>query len=154
MEPIPSTQERGYDSIRLIRIGLERTQSLAAHIQISSLAGASNFSALSYCWGDQAATVRLTLFPQRHDLYITPSLEVILRRLRDSNEREKSHQVSLMREIFERANSAYVWLGQDDSVDLIQSPDERQSAPNRPHRPESELWGKDDIYFVPAWETL
>ncbi|KAK3066973.1 hypothetical protein LTR53_016421 [Teratosphaeriaceae sp. CCFEE 6253] len=170
MEPLPPTQNPGQDSIRLIMIALERTISLAAHIQTFRLSDAPDFSALSYCWGDQAATTRLTLFPQRHDLYITPSLGVILRRLSDvcparwlwidaicidqSNEREKSHQVSLMREIFERADSAYVWLGQDDSVDLIQSPDERQSAPDRPHRPESELWGKDDIYFMPAWETL
>ncbi|KAK5708089.1 hypothetical protein LTR97_000629 [Elasticomyces elasticus] len=126
---------------------------------------APDYSAVSYCWGTQLPTASLTVFPQVHEWYqigITPSLNSILRRISEvcparwlwvdalcinqANEEEKSHQVSLMKSIYERAGSVYVWLGGTDleGMDLHERP---SLCPQEASCEDS--WGNNDIFIVP-----
>jgi hypothetical protein len=96
------------------------------------------FFALSYCWGDPANRVPILL--NGFEFPVTVNLGQALRRLRRVDERkvywidaicidqlnnpEKSHQVTLMKDLYERAESVDIWLGEEGensalAVDLI-----------------------------------
>lgn len=95
-----------------------------------SLSDAPAFAALSYVWGDPNDTVEILVNEQ--PVNVTRNLFVALRRLRrrywerlpiwidaicinQSDDAEKAAQVSLMRQIYRRAQAVYMWLGDDDA---------------------------------------
>ncbi|KAF2253204.1 HET-domain-containing protein, partial [Trematosphaeria pertusa] len=91
----------------------------------------SRYTALSYCWGPPIMDASIIL--AGHHFPITKSLESALRHLRNKGDYElwwidqisinqadideRGSQVSLMRQIYKRAGSVQVWLGDeaDDS---------------------------------------
>jgi hypothetical protein len=94
------------------------------------------FDAISYCWEGQTPDQHYRILLGGQVLLITKNADVILRKLRLSNEArtvwidgicidqksipEKNEQVPLMAEIYSRARSVQVWLGpSDESVKRI-----------------------------------
>lgn len=94
-----------------------------------------NFSALSYCWGDPSDCVDLDVTQdsgQAKAFRVGRTVEAALRRLRKTDEPlriwidalcinqddlpERSQQVSLMRDIYSRAQSVHIWLGEGDTA--------------------------------------
>ncbi|OCK74923.1 HET-domain-containing protein [Lepidopterella palustris CBS 459.81] len=86
------------------------------------------FVAISYCWGDQKETAKIIC--DGYVMTITKSLHEALLHFRGPTERifwadaicinqtdneEKTHQVRLMRQIYEKAQSVAVWLGEQAS---------------------------------------
>ena len=90
------------------------------------------YEALSYCWGTQNERRHISL--NGHDFEVSLNLEQALICLRSSTPRkiwvdaicidqtsnkERNHQVSMMRSIYERATQVCVWLGpKDDDSNL------------------------------------
>lgn len=88
----------------------------------------ADYEALSYVWGDTEEG-RL-VYVNGRPLPITPNLDIALRYLRypsepcrlwidaicidQSNLSEKTHQVSMIREIYQNASQVLVWLGESD----------------------------------------
>ena len=93
------------------------------------------YKAISYAWGDPVFPH--TLYLPQGQLYITESLHGALRRFRDelkpvrlwadavciaqNTVREKNHQVSIMDQIFERAEEVLIWLGEALESDCLAS---------------------------------
>lgn len=121
--------------IRLIHVepAADPNSRVVCSSQRASLLNAPAYTALSYCWGDSGDKPAIT-FNGVSDFAIPRSLESALRQLRQSDAQgflwadaisinqdpdtpEKSHQVSLMHEIYSKAASTVVWLGEaaDDS---------------------------------------
>ncbi|KAK3398601.1 heterokaryon incompatibility protein [Sordaria brevicollis] len=132
--PDPST------SIRLLELypSPNFTDDLKCRIYAIPLGETGKYYALSYAWGENKKTHRISTlipYPLNHaslDLPITASLDICLRHLRDlcpgptltiwidqicinqdSND-EKSHQVRLMKKIYSYAYQVLVWLGPSD----------------------------------------
>jgi hypothetical protein len=115
--------------IRLLRLVPGNWEEpLRGELQIASLDDLSSYQALSYVWGNPNIVQTIQLHGK--PFCITANLWAALRRLRRSyherilwvdavciNQRdlkEKSHQVSIMGEIFSRASQVFIWLG--DSI--------------------------------------
>jgi hypothetical protein len=85
-----------------------------------------SYSALSYAWGNPLPS-RQVVFEAGQSLSVTENCYNALQQLRHSfrrrtlwvdsicidqaNEEEKSHEVSLMRDIYNQADKVYIWLG-------------------------------------------
>jgi Heterokaryon incompatibility protein (HET) len=96
---------------------------------------ALRYTALSYCWGDPKSVKSITL--AGHPYNVTTNLEAALRRLRlpqqerclwvdaicinQSDDREKSHQITLMGLIYTLASETIIWLGECDADSPYQS---------------------------------
>ena len=119
----PGRKERGRreSKKRLIECELLHRQ-LAQVTQLS-------FKALSYYWGDPTARYRIRLGGAIH--YVTQSLGSFLKRQRDESDmnqflwvdaicinqdddREKSYQIALMRNIYGAASELLIWLGDEE----------------------------------------
>ncbi|KAF2144178.1 uncharacterized protein K452DRAFT_154350 [Aplosporella prunicola CBS 121167] len=86
------------------------------------------YESLSYAWGDKTITVEIEC--QKSRMNIAHSLHDALQRIRDRHEdrvvwadaicinqnddKEKGHQVRMMRSIYKRAKKVLVWLGPDE----------------------------------------
>lgn len=97
-------------------------------ISLSECPQDQKFVAISYCWGDPNDTVKIIC--NGNVMTITKSLHDALLRFRGEGKRvfwadaicinqaddeEKSHQVRLMRQIYEKAHIVAVWLGEEAS---------------------------------------
>lgn len=128
--------------IRLLRLkGGSRERSgdsiLECELVQASLNDAPEYSALSYAWESQAPT-ELVLC-EGTELYVTANCAAALRNLASdvlaqnhtiwvdsicidqSSDEERSHQVTLMAEIYTKAQEVVVWLGEGDkkSADMM-----------------------------------
>jgi hypothetical protein len=104
--------------------------SIECHLFHTSLDDQMDYSALSYCWGEDEKTSEIILNGKR--FLITPNLEIALRDLRrfgrdnatdiasiwidaicidQNNNAERSHQVGHMDSIYSRAERTIVWFG-------------------------------------------
>ena len=133
---LPLPQESG--SIRVLDILAPSTSTNIGHetpiegyLRIVDLDQTTQFSALSYVWGTSvpAATAKTILcgqisLPVTDNCY---SALVHLRRkfgklalwidaicINQSDDAEKAHQISLMKDIYPAAEQVYVWLGEGD----------------------------------------
>jgi hypothetical protein len=100
-------------------------KAISLKCRVISLFDCTDFEALSYVWGD-ACAIR-TLQISGYDIEITETLYIALDHLRSSmdkrtlwvdqlcidqsNDEEKSHQVSLMRRIYKGCSQCVIWLG-------------------------------------------
>lgn len=119
------------DEIRLLVLCAgEWSHPLHGHLEIERLNEYNQpmYDAVSYAWGDKTDTA--AIFLDDFAVSIPQGLHKALCRLRSSssprrlwadaacinqsNIQERSHQVSLMSQIFRRASRVYVWLGEDD----------------------------------------
>lgn len=92
-----------------------------------------NYEALSYTWGPP--TPKRTILLHNLTIHVTPSLETALKRLRYSDRErtvwidalcinqqdaeEKTSQVRMMRDVYERAARVVVWLGPSDADSFL-----------------------------------
>lgn len=99
-----------------------------------SLTDNTRYYALSYCWGGLTTETAIVCDGLFH-LHITKSLHQALRSIRStkrkralwvdavsinqSDHEERSHQVSLMRHIYQNAHSVLIWLGERDEDSKI-----------------------------------
>ncbi|KAG6354818.1 hypothetical protein INS49_003899 [Diaporthe citri] len=125
----------GVDEVRLLRLSAQRAtddQVLHGFLESTSLSIRPEYTAVSYTWADADGNRDLNEVMFLGSLWlplpITSNCAAALRRLRSghhvqtlwvdsicinqSNQDEKSHQVGLMRDIFSRANSVTIFLGQ------------------------------------------
>ena len=94
-------------------------------LRVATLSAATNFTAVSYTWGDQALTKNIII--NGYATSVTENFERALRHFRQThpgisfwidaicidqnNTQEKSQQVSHMHEIYSLAKQTLVWLG-------------------------------------------
>lgn len=127
------------DHIRLLRPSRTKRNPQVWRLKVFSLRKAPPFAALSYSWGDRASDMHIKLdtgnktvqLPISEDL---ASAVVQLKKTNElrwlwidaicidqSNNNEKSNQVSMMRSIYHSAKCLYVWLGKAmaDPVNII-----------------------------------
>ena len=113
------------NSVRFVRLLPATGGGIHCDIFRASLTAKVNYIALSYAWGCTERTRPITCNGRR--LYVTESLLSALQRLRlpteprlfwidalcidQENIPERNHQVSLVRDIYKRAQQLYVWLG-------------------------------------------
>lgn len=132
----------GSRCIRVLKIGAPSSHHvdggvLHADICIIDLAAtpASDYTALSYVWGginDAAPTSIITLGADRISVQLTDNCHEALKTLRSSigsltiwvdalcinqdDLAERGHQLSLMGDIFSKADITYIWLGPGDEA--------------------------------------
>ena len=115
--------------IRLIRLHPgEDSDPITCEMKHVYLSQRLFYLAISYCWGDQTPSVDIVC--ENRTLTITENLATALRKLRkiykkpvlvwvdaiciqQRDDVEKSSQIPLMRQIFERAEFVFIWLGND-----------------------------------------
>ena len=112
-------------SVRYVRLLPAAGGRIHCEIFRASLTGKVNYIALSYAWGCTKRTKSITCNGRK--LYVTESLLAALQRLRLTTESrvfwidavcinqedipERNHQVSLVRDIYKKAQQLFVWLG-------------------------------------------
>ncbi|OCL03408.1 HET-domain-containing protein, partial [Glonium stellatum] len=102
---------------------------LEASFQRGSLGNTAAYSALSYVWGDTflKEIIFVSGSTQKIDLALTLNLATILRKIRlehssrliwvdalcinQNDVSERSHQVSMMADIYKNADEVLIWLG-------------------------------------------
>ncbi|KAI0146927.1 heterokaryon incompatibility protein-domain-containing protein [Xylariaceae sp. FL1272] len=116
------------DDIRLLQLlPGQKGEALRVRIRRVSLSAETNYTAISYAWGERKALK--TIFDEDRRIRIPVNLHQALESMRhpahaidlwadavcidQTNKSEKSQQVSLMRCIFKKAKKVIVWLGQD-----------------------------------------
>ena len=135
--PVPSSSTQTYrylplkhdHDIRLLYLlpGKDRAP-LSCSLRIVSLSEPPVYEALSYTWGEPIFSASIECFPKGH-LPITENLSKALFHLRLADRLrvlwidaicinqqdlvERSHQVTLLRDTFQRAKNVIVWLGED-----------------------------------------
>jgi hypothetical protein len=121
------------------------------------------YEALSYAWGDPTACVTITVENKQHA--VTRSLDIALRHLRSTTEvrvlwidalcinqkdnNEKSHQVHMMKSIFQSASRVIIWLGEEQHNSDIAM----ELIADMPHLEIKEP-EEDDEKMRNAWEAL
>jgi hypothetical protein len=99
---------------------------IRGQLRVVCLDDSSSYVALSYAWGNSVASRQIAC-GANEGLSVTTNCYDALQQLRhsfrtrtlwvdsicvnQSNEEEKSHEVSLMQDIYDRAEKVYIWLG-------------------------------------------
>ncbi|KAL6819011.1 heterokaryon incompatibility protein domain-containing protein, partial [Trichoderma camerunense] len=120
--------------IRLLKLGPgSGPDPIRIQLQAASLEDPGPYTALSYVWGD-ANVGRRTIYSGDTELSVTANLFHALCRFRDVSETrtwwidavcinqssiaERNHQVSMMMEIYTKAEETVMWLGEDTHPNL------------------------------------
>lgn len=177
----------GTDEIRLLHLDPYETASEPLHGRLTPtrLSQRPYYIALSYTWadanGDRTLSDRIFLGKEWTPFAITSNCAVALRRLRlrggprvlwvdaicinQTNIGERSHQVSMMRDIYSRAESVAIFLGGDTSTN-IDTPAGRlmqRLSDDRLHAGravknnwggEFDYWGVCDLLQQPYWSRV
>lgn len=93
------------------------------------------YKALSYAWDNNLSQSRLAMVCNGQKLEIPSNLYLALRRIRhgespltlwvdtlcinQADDDERSHQVGMMREIYENSEEVVIWLGEKEAVDML-----------------------------------
>lgn len=137
----------GSDEIRLLHLDPQEnaSQPLHGHLRPSRLSMRPDYIALSYTWadanGDRTLRDKIFLGTAWAPFAITSNCAAALRRLRlrggtcvvwvdaicidQNNIAERSHQVSMMRDIYSRAESVTIFLGGDTDINVDDTPARR-----------------------------
>lgn len=134
-EALPTTR-----SIRLLQLTPSKSDTICCTLKIVSLDEAPAYTALSYCWGAPKGTIPIVYGDTRDVLYVTPNLHSYLKQLNhgaqedlpgylwidalcinQDDDLERGLQVSIMRDIYRRAEEVDIWLGEatEDSETAI-----------------------------------
>ncbi|KAE9373900.1 heterokaryon incompatibility, partial [Stipitochalara longipes BDJ] len=120
------------------------------------------FNALSYCWGD--ANVTTGIFVNGLETQVTKNLADALLQLRaigvrrvwadaicinQADRREQTHQLRVMRNIYERAATTFAWIGRDGSDRAASAIRFLQTLANS-----GEYFGARDIFDFEALQSL
>ncbi|KAF5560651.1 heterokaryon incompatibility 6 OR allele [Fusarium phyllophilum] len=126
-DKLPNTQ-----SFRLLEIENGDSHcTISCILRLHSLETAPLYQALSYVWGPPATTNGKSIQCNGHDFFVTDNLYGVLHRLREIRDccliwidqicinqndlQERSQQVSIMRDIYSKAQLVNAWLGVTDS---------------------------------------
>jgi len=121
-------------SLRLLKLLPGKyNDDLVGVLEHADLTQLPNYEAVSYVWGAAENPVKFSCNGIKMD--ITENLAAGLRRLRhiptvrclwvdsicidQKNDKEKSHQVRQMAEIYRSARKVLIWLGEDDTFDEV-----------------------------------
>lgn len=121
--------DSGSREIRLLALNPGQFHSrIECYLKHVTLEDSPTYEALSYCWGDPTKTKQISL--DGCWFFATESLEIALRYLRyqdtprilwidalcinQADNRERSQQVRLMKEIYRGASRVIVWLGEEE----------------------------------------
>ncbi|KAK3326832.1 heterokaryon incompatibility protein-domain-containing protein [Apodospora peruviana] len=133
--PLRPYQSLPPDSLRFLRVYPgAMTDPLVCSLQVAPLARLPDYEALSYCWGAQATEdASPSILVDGFTFKVTPNLHGALLRLRLRDQPrllwvdavcinqedilERNSQVTLMDQIYRRAKSVVVWLGEAILVD-------------------------------------
>ena len=125
-EHFPLPRENAKPAIRLlVLLNGSEDEPIRCKLVHDFLHDCSTFEALSYCWGDQS--VKKPIEVDYADFVVTENLHSALVHLRSERQvrllwvdavcinqqdvEEKTEQVGMMREIYERAETVNIWLG-------------------------------------------
>jgi hypothetical protein len=175
------------DEIRLLHLDplANDSEPLHGYLKPARLSQRPEYTALSYTWadskGDRTLRDKIFLGKAWTPFAITSNCAAALRRLRlrgstrllwvdaicidQSNIGERSHQVSMMRDIYSRAESVAIYLGGDtgDETDTPAGRLMQRLSDDRFHagRPVQEGWGGDfdyqgasDLFRQPYWSRI
>ncbi|KAF5592378.1 heterokaryon incompatibility 6 OR allele [Fusarium pseudocircinatum] len=125
-DKLPNTQ-----SFRLLEIENDSNRSISCTLRLHPLETAPLYQALSYVWGPPATTNGKSIRCNGHDFFVTENLYGALYRLREMGDccliwidqicinqndlQERCQQVSIMRDIYSKAQLVNAWLGVTDS---------------------------------------
>lgn len=127
------SDESDYIRVLLLLPG-QRDDPIRARLEPCSLSVRPSYEAISYAWGSRAdnAVVIICKGGIDYKVEIPKSLHEALKRLRHHSEsrliwadaicinqaddKEKNHQVRLMRKIYQRASNVVIWLGDGDNT--------------------------------------
>jgi hypothetical protein len=132
-----STESKVIRLLDIDSLGRDRQAPLTGHLRLANLDGNPIFTALSYAWGDKSETpLTISVSPgidlQSYVLELTDNCYSALVQLRETlgsftiwidsiciNQEdaiEKTHQISLMGDIYSSASTVYLWLGDGTPV--------------------------------------
>jgi hypothetical protein len=131
---------------------------------------ASTYEALSYSWGSSTKTI--TISTNGHEMHIRTNLYSALRHLRlqdrdrilwidaicinQEDDTEKTHQVRMMKRIFESADQVVVWLGEaTEHTELaFEKIKEIAEYGNKKLVSIPFQWARDELFGIGAWTAL
>lgn len=147
---------------------------------VSFLATAQvQYEAMSYAWGDQQPTERLTIKGSTLHRYIMirPNVDIMLRHLRSSTQQrrlwidalcinqndlvEKGSQVRFMEEVYRQAKAIVIWLGtpkdspgtKDTTMRFFQQLVKYGPADSRQEEEQAATWAKLEAFLSRSWFT-
>ncbi|CZR68991.1 uncharacterized protein PAC_18892 [Phialocephala subalpina] len=109
--------KQGKTNFRLLILHASEDREKRIHCSLrhASIEEETKFTALSYTWGDASATRYILL--DGKSFLVTENLYIALQYLRKDMQ-GRSHQVQIMRQIYENAEDTWIWLGAEaDSSD-------------------------------------
>src|SRR5215471_8796089 len=125
--------------IRLLTVYHDGDGHLLGELDATALDEAGDFLAISYTWGEEKETHELSI--DGRELHISRNAHEILHHFASSgkrmflwidtvcvdqnDEKDKTQQVRLMREIFNKANRVVIWLGSPNArpaQDMVSEP--------------------------------
>ncbi|KAI0811326.1 heterokaryon incompatibility protein-domain-containing protein [Xylaria sp. FL0064] len=163
-DQLPSTA--GVRTIRLLELKPGNPGDvLKCSITTTSLASATNYEAISYCWGSYEK-VDSIICDDRGAIPLNQSLGLALRYFRhpersrtlwadaicinQSDVEEKSIQVRQMRDVFKRAQRVLVWLGEEvegESIEPLISLSQKMATMDLASLPEGRIARQDAVGF-------
>jgi hypothetical protein len=170
----------GENSIRLLRLSSgsnqDRLKGKLEHVRLDSVKDKDAFRALSYVWGNPLKPFQIDVGDSK-TVRITAALFFALKRLRkesssvklwadgicidQENDKEKSHQVRLMPDIYKSAHRVYAWLGNEEdrsdlAIDCLLDINRKSQSSKQPEKPllpseDSEAWDAIIRFFGRPW---
>ncbi|KAH8770898.1 heterokaryon incompatibility protein-domain-containing protein [Diaporthe sp. PMI_573] len=153
----------------------QRDDPIRIHLEPCSL-DSRPYEAISYVWGDRSDNAVIIVSESQVDyaVDVPQRLHGALKKLRhhsdhrfiwadaicinQADEEEKSHQVRLMRRIFQRATRVVIWLGDDDetgcgtsSLSDVISQINRRNFPAVPPPENREIWAAVGRLYKSSW---
>ena len=103
------------DYIRILEIKPSEVNYLSIEIRVHKLSNAPEYTALSYVWGTDSKDFRqmdnLNSCLAQIGLYRPGLWWIDAICINQADTEEKNHQVTIMRQIYEKASRVYAWLG-------------------------------------------
>jgi len=138
--PIHSSLDSNHDQLRLLILHSgNQDDPIHCSLKTCLISETEPYEALSYVWGDATITTPIYIGPLHKKFEVTTNLACALSHLRlqdhdrvlwvdalcinQDDDREKSHQVRMMRKIYEGAECVVAWLGPEttDAEDAIRT---------------------------------
>jgi Heterokaryon incompatibility protein (HET) len=154
-------------STRLLTLSEAKDGRISCDLEEVSLSHLSHYTALSYCWGNSDDT--RTVFVNDISVRVTKNLYDALERLHamkvsrlwvdalcinQSDNRERGHQVRLMKSIYSKAQGVIGWIGKS-SEDSSQAMVALKRMPSATSHARDTIWKKlESLFARPYWKRI